>query len=66
MTAVVATSRLVLGEGMASTRLHAGQGPVLRGGFGVGGGFWAGLEGGGRMPWVIDERDLVFGGGTAG
>ena len=31
-------------------------------------GRWFGvvLESGGRMPWVIDERDLVFGDGTAG
>ncbi len=66
MTDIMATSRLVFDESMAAARRHAGQGPVLRGGFVIGGGFGVGLEGGGRMPWVIDERDLVFGGGTAG
>ena len=50
---VMATPWLEFGASAASTRLHAGQGPVLRGGFVIGDGFGVGLEDGGRMPWVI-------------
>ena len=46
------TPGLAFCESMASTRLHAGQGPVLRGGFVMGGGS-VGIS---TMPWAMLGR----------
>ncbi len=44
MTGIMPTSKPELGEGMETMRRHAGQGPVLRGGWVMGGGFFASPE----------------------